>query len=439
MIKTVKFGGTSLSSADQFKKVKEIINSDPSRKFVIVSAPGARFDNDVKITDLLILLKETYDLGQDISSIAESIIKRYQNIANDLKIEMNFTTLMEEIIQDLELGANDSYILSRGEYLSAQLMSKFIGFPFIDATEIIFFDDRGHYDREKTYKLGKERLSNVSCAVIPGFYGARPTGEIEVFSRGGSDLTGSIVARNTKSDLYENFTDVDGFLVTDPRIIKNPRIIQQITYNELRELSYMGAAVLHDEAMFPVMKDAIPIDVKNTNHPNNPGTRILKERSNSNNTVITGIAGRTNFTVLDLNKLLMNKEKLFFSRLMQIIESYGLYIEHMPSSIDTLSVIIEDDEKKPKILDIIADIKKILQPDHVSYSTNIALISIVGDGMQKMTGTASKIFTALSDENINVRLIVQGSSERNIIIGVNDEDYKKSIRAIYYAFFEENN
>lgn len=438
MIKTVKFGGTSLSSAEQFKKVKKIIDSDPSRKFIVVSAPGARFDEDVKVTDLLILLKETYDLGQDISSLAESITKRFQNIADAIEIKMNFSSLVEEIIQDLEQGANSSYILSRGEYLNAKLMSEFLDFPFIDATEIIFFDERGHYDREKTYKLGKERLQNVDRAVIPGFYGARSTGEIEVFSRGGSDLTGSIIARNTKSDLYENFTDVDGFLVTDPRIVKNPKIINEITYHELRELSYMGAAVLHDEAMFPVMKDAIPIDIKNTNHPNNLGTRILKERLNGNDTVITGITGRTNFTVIDLNKLLMNKEKLFFSRLMQIIESYGLYIEHMPSSIDTLSVIIEDDQNNPKILDIITDIKKILQPDHISYSKNIALISIVGDQMQKMTGTASKIFTTLSNENINVRLIVQGSSERNIIIGVNDKDYKKSIKSIYYAFFKEN-
>lgn len=434
MKKTVKFGGTSVSTAEQFKKVKEIIKSDPSRKFVVVSAPGARFDDDVKVTDLLILMKELHDLGQDISSVANSIAERFQDIADDLEIDIDYSLLMEKIIKDLKDGANRSYILSRGEYLNARLMSEYLDYPFIDATELIFFNERGHYDRKKTYSYGKKRLKDVECAVIPGFYGARPNGQIEVFSRGGSDLTGSIVARNTESDLYENFTDVDGFLVTDPRIVKNPEMIQEITYHELRELSYMGAAVLHDEAMFPVMKDYIPIDVKNTNKPNQPGTRILRTRSESQSNIITGIAARTNFTVLDLEKLLMNNEKLFFSRLMQIVESYGLYIEHMPSSIDSLSVIIEDDEKDPKILDIIDDIKKILQPDSISYSQNIALISVVGDGMRKVSGTAAKIFTALSDENINVRLIVQGSSERNIIIGVADKDYKKAIRSIYHAF-----
>ncbi|NMB10411.1 MAG: aspartate kinase [Tissierellia bacterium] len=431
----VKFGGSSLANSEQFKKVKKIIESDDRRRFVVPSAPGKSKPEDTKVTDLLYLMENLYSHNQDYSKVLDNIKKIYTDIAEGIHIDIDLEPYFSKIVEDMENGATIEYVVSRGEYLNGILLSKYLGFEFIDPSEMIYFDTKGILDSSLTYGLSARRLENVKNAVIPGFYGALPNGAIKTFSRGGSDLTGSIIARAVDAEVYENWTDVSGFLIADPRIVKNPEGISKITYKELRELSYMGASILHDEAIFPVVSKGIPINIRNTNKPEDKGTIIIDESKIGKDVHrITGIAGRKNFTVINIEKVKLNQDKSFHRKLMSILESHNIYLEHMPSSIDSISLIIHDDTSKPKIEELIEDIKMICKPDAINYSENISLVTVVGHGMINTAGTSATLFTALAKAGINVRLIVQGSSELNIIVGISDDDYEKAIEAIYDAF-----
>lgn len=430
-----KFGGSSLANSEQFKKVKKIIEENPNRRFVVPSAPGKSDPNDTKVTDLLYLLWDLYTHNQDYTKVLENIKSKYDDIAKGIGLEIELEEPLNQIIKDMGEGASVEYVVSRGEYLNGILLSKYLGFEFLDPSEFIIFNTRGQLDEELTYSLTAKRLSKMKNAVIPGFYGSLPNGKIMTFSRGGSDLTGAIVARGADAQVYENWTDVSGFLIADPRIIDNPQGISKITYKELRELSYMGASILHDEAIFPVVSKGIPIHIKNTNHPEDEGTEIIADGMETGHQPrITGIAGRKDFTVIYIEKIKLNQDRSFHRKLMSILESNDIYLEHMPSSIDSISLLINDDNDKPKINDIVAEIKAICKPDSIGYTKNISLITVVGHGMRYASGTASTLFTAMSDADINIRLIVQGSSELNIIVGVEDKDYEKAIRAAYDAF-----
>lgn len=433
----VKFGGSSLANSEQFKKVKNIIENNPKRRFVVPSAPGKSKDEDTKVTDLLYLMENLYSHNQDYTKVLDNIKKIYTNIAEGIDIDIDFEPYFNKIIKDMENNAPIEYIVSRGEYLNGILLSKYLGFEFIDPSEMIYFDTKGILDSDLTYTLSARRLEDVKNAVIPGFYGALPSGEIKTFSRGGSDLTGSIIARAVDAEVYENWTDVSGFLIADPRIVDNPEGISKITYKELRELSYMGASILHDEAIFPVISKGIPINIRNTNKPEDKGTVIIDESKLGKDVHrITGIAGRKNFTVINIEKVKLNQDKSFHRKLMSILESHNIYLEHMPSSIDSISLIIHDDNSKPKIEELIEDIKMICKPDAINYSENISLVTVVGHGMRNTAGTSASLFTALAKAGINVRLIIQGSSELNIIVGISDKDYERAIDSIYKAFLK---
>ncbi len=429
-----KFGGSSLANSHQFKKVKDIIESDDNRRYIVPSAPGKSNPDDTKVTDLLYVLENLCRHELDMESVLNRIKDKFNEIINGCNIDLDLDPYLDKIIADIRDGATKQYVASRGEYINGIILSKYLGFPFIDAKELIFFDSDGNLDEEMTYRLMSKKLAKYEKAVIPGFYGSMPNGRINTFSRGGSDLTGSLVARATNASKYENWTDVSGFLVCDPKIVDNPRGIETISYKELRELSYMGASVLHDEAIFPVVSLGIPIIIKNTNSPKDPGTRIISDtQTNQNLKNITGIAGRKNFFIINIEKVKLNSSKDFHRKLMSILESHDIYLEHMPSSIDSISLII-DKSHENKIEEIIEDINIICKPDSIDFINHISLITVVGKGMRNTTGTSARIFTALANAHVNIRTIVQGSSELNIIIGVEDNDYENAIRAIYDAF-----
>lgn len=431
----VKFGGSSLANSEQFKKVKNIVEGDSRRRFVVPSAPGKSYPDDTKVTDLLYILEDLFKLEQDYSKVLENIKTVYNGIAEGIGLTIDLDPYFDEILKELGDGASKEFIASRGEYLNGILLSKYLNYDFIDPKEIIFFDTKGNFDAEMTYTIGAKRLDGVERAVIPGFYGALPNGKVKTFSRGGSDLTGSIISRIVGASLYENWTDVSGFLIADPRIVHKPKGISKISYKELRELSYMGASILHDEAIFPVTSEGIPINIKNTNAPEDPGTLIVDEESlGEDSTWITGIAGRKNFTVIYIEKVKLNQDKGFHRKLMSILESYDIYLEHMPSSIDSISLIINDNVEEPMVKDIIQDIKIICKPDSIGYTKNISLITVVGHGMKNTSGTSATLFTGLAKADINVKLIIQGSSEVNIIVGISDNDYENAIRAVYDTF-----
>lgn len=430
-----KFGGSSLANSEQFKKVKKIIEDNPNRRFVIPSAPGKSNPEDTKVTDLLYLLWDLYTHNQDYSKVLENIANKYDDIAKEIGLEIDMKKYIDQIMEEIDDGAWVEYVVSRGEYLNGKLLAKYLDYEFLDPAEFIVFNTRGMLDEELTYSLTSKRLAKMKNAVIPGFYGSLPNGKIMTFSRGGSDLTGAIIARGADAQVYENWTDVSGFLIADPRIIHNPQGISRITYKELRELSYMGASILHDEAIFPVVSKGIPIHIKNTNKPEDEGTEIVADGTPSKSQPrITGIAGRKDFTVIYIEKVKLNQDKSFHRKLMSILESNDLYLEHMPSSIDSISLLINDDNSKPLINDIVSEIKAVCKPDSIGYTKNISLIAVVGHGMRYASGTAATLFTALADADVNVRVIVQGSSELSIIVGVEDRDYEKSIRAIYDDF-----
>ena len=439
-VKVAKFGGSSVADTIQFTKVRDIVFSDPARKFVVVSAPGKRFNQDTKMTDLLLLCHTHLMNHLPWDQLFQVVCDRFSAIAFTLEIGQDKLDLQAEyqrIKAAMEDGAGSDYIASRGEYLSARLMAAFLGWDFIDAADVIKFDARGKFLAEETNSILSEELKKHKNAVIPGFYGAMPDGKIKTFSRGGSDISGAIVARAANADVYENWTDVHGFLTADPRIVDDPQPIKYISYQELRELSYMGANVMHEDAIFPVKEAGIPINIRNTNDPEHPGTFILAETPEDSRGVITGIAGSKNFTVIAMHKYMMNSERGFMKRVFSILDSNDVSFEHMPTGIDTLSVVLDNDMVGNKLPDIVEDIKRTLEPDSLDIYDDIAMIATVGQGMTYRPGVAAKLFGALAEQGINIRMIDQGSSEINIIVGVAGSDFEKAIRAIYYAFNQE--
>lgn len=434
MKKVVKFGGSSLASARQFKKVGDIIRSDKARRYVIPSAPGKRSSKDEKVTDMLYACYDAASTGGSYKKLLNKIKDRYHEIINGLDLNLNLDHEFEKIEENFLSGAGRDYAASRGEYLNGIVMANYLGYEFIDAAEVIFFDDKGNFEADLTNQELAERLEHVDRAVIPGFYGSKHDGSIKTFSRGGSDVTGSIVARAIHADLYENWTDVSGFLVTDPRIVEDPEVIETITYKELRELSYMGASVLHEDAIFPVRKEGIPINIRNTNKPEDKGTLIVESTCRKPHYTITGIAGKKGFCAINIEKAMMNAEVGFGRKVLQVFEKYGISFEHMPSGIDTMTIMVHQDEFVEYEQSVIADIHRAVEPDSVELESDLALIAVVGRGMKATRGTAGRIFSALAHARINVKMIDQGSSELNIIIGVRNDDFESAIRAIYDIF-----
>ena len=436
-VKVLKFGGTSLADAAHFKAVADIVKSEPERRYVVASAPGKRFSHDIKVTDLLYKCYELANSDVDITEVFDEIKSRYNDIIKELKIDLDLTEEFERINLSILHNSGCDYVASRGEYLSAMILAKYLGFDFIDAKKVIFFKDDGSFDADKTNDVMKDSLSKHEYAVIPGFYGSMPNGTIKTFSRGGSDITGSIVARAANASIYENWTDVSGFLMADPRCIDNPKTISTITYKELRELSYMGATVLHEDAIFPVRYSKIPINIRNTNRPEDKGTMIVPEAEYGSEDIITGIAGRTGFSTINVEKDMMNSELGFGRRVLQALEDNGISFEHLPSGIDTMTVVVSTKELHAKRADVLAAICKTVDPDNVYVEENLALIAIVGRGMVKAKGTAARIFTALANAGVNIRMIDQGSCELNIIVGVDANDYLTALNAIYKEFVNQ--
>ena len=431
MVKVVKFGGSSLASAKQFEKVGRIIREDDERRFVVPSAPGKRDSKDTKVTDMLYACYDLVEAGQDFTKQLSAIKARYEEIRDGLKLDADLDGEFEIIRKNFEEKAGRDYAASRGEYLNGRLMSAYLGFAFIDAAEVIFFDEDGVFDAEKTHKVLSKRLKTMDNAVIPGFYGSLPDGRVKTFSRGGSDITGSIVAKAVHTDVYENWTDVSGFLIADPRIIQNPQKIEVITYRELRELAYMGASVLHEDAIFPVRQEGIPINIRNTNDPSDSGTWIVGSTCQKSKYIITGIAGKKGFCAVNIEKDMMNSEIGFGRKVLQAFEENEISFEHLPSGIDTMTVFVHQDEFVHKEQKVVAAIHRLANPDTVDIESDLALIAVVGRGMRATRGTAGRIFSALAHAHINVKMIDQGSSEINIIIGVANADFENAIRAIY--------
>ena len=433
MKKVVKFGGSSLASAEQFKKVGEIIHAEKSRRYVVPSAPGKRFPKDTKVTDMLY---DCYEAAgtMDITGKLNAIAQRYQEIIDGLGLEVSLEEEFAKIKTAFEEHVGSDYAASRGEYLNGIIMAAYLEYEFIDAADVVRFDEDGVFDPEVTNKIMKKRLEGVERAVIPGFYGALEDGTIKTFSRGGSDITGSIVARAVCADLYENWTDVSGFLVTDPHIVEDPETIETITYRELRELSYMGATVLHADAIFPLRQEGIPINIKNTNRPQDPGTLIVESTCRQPRFTITGIAGKKGFCAINIEKDQMNSEIGFGRKVLQVFEENGISFEHVPSGIDTFTVIVHQSEFMEKEQSVISGIHRAVHPDTLDLESDLALIAVVGRGMRATRGTAGRIFSALSHANVNVKMIDQGSSELNIIIGVKNEDFETAVKAIYDIF-----
>ncbi|WP_312699908.1 aspartate kinase [Sedimentibacter sp.] len=437
MLKVAKFGGTSMADSTQLNKVRDIIKGDDERRLVVVSAPGKRFKDDNKITDLLYLTHAHTKFSVPHAPILKIIEDRYNLIKDELHLNIDLEKEFNVIRDNLDNKCDEDYIVSRGEYLSAMLLADYIGYDFIDAKDVIFFNYDGSVNNEKTKEKLCEAVQNSRRVVIPGFYGAYPDGSIKVFSRGGSDITGAIVSAFSGADIYENWTDVSGFLMADPRIVKNPKQIKRITYQELRELSYMGASVLHDEAIFPAREAGIPINIRNTNEPDNPGTIIIDDRGydgNENTDIITGIAGKKNFTVFYVHKEHMANEVGVVRRALEVFENRGLSIEHLPSGIDSFSIILPSEGLERITHELAEEIKLKCGAQSVNVFKNLSLITTVGINMAYKPGISAKLFTALGDNNINIRMIDQGSSEINIIVGVEDKDFEGAIRAIYGAF-----
>lgn len=434
MRKVVKFGGSSLASARQFEKVGAIVRAESSRRYVVPSAPGKRHSKDTKVTDMLYncyaLAAEDKVFSRELGLIRE----RYEEIIDGLSLKLSLDQEFAVIEKNFKAHAGRDYAASRGEYLNGIVMAAYLGFAFVDAAEVVFFKEDGEFDAQRTNEVLGERLKNMENVVIPGFYGANPDGSIRTFSRGGSDITGSIVAKAVHADVYENWTDVSGFLIADPNIIPNPEKIETITYRELRELSYMGASVLHEESIFPVRSEGIPINIRNTNEPDNSGTWIVESTCQKPKFVITGIAGKRGFCSVNIEKDMMNSEIGFGRKVLQAFEDNGISFEHVPSGIDTMTVFVHQDEFMDKEQNVVSALHRIADPDMVDIEGDLALIAVVGRGMKSTRGTAGRIFAALAHANINVRMIDQGSSELNIIIGVRDEDFNAAIRAIYNMF-----
>lgn len=438
MSKVAKFGGSSLASAEQFKKVSDIIKKDKQRRYVIPSAPGKRFSSDVKVTDMLYNCYTMAEKGNDFKEYLWSIKQRYDEIIQGLGITLSLESEFEIIEKQFHKKAGENYAASRGEYINGIILATYLGFEFVDAADVIFFDEDGNFASDTTQKILSEKLIATKSAVIPGFYGAMPDGTIKTFSRGGSDITGSIVAKAVKAEVYENWTDVSGFLVADPRIIKNSEGIDTITYRELRELSYMGATVLHEEAIFPVRKSGIPINIRNTNAPEDNGTWIVESTCQKSKFTITGIAGKRGFAAINIEKDMMNAEVGFGRKVLQVFEENGVSFEHVPSGIDTMTVFVHQDEFMNLEQKVVAGIHRVVEPDSIDIEADLALVAVVGRGMRATRGTAGRIFSALAHANVNVKMIDQGSSELNIIIGVKNNDFEAAVKAIYDIFVTSN-
>lgn len=434
MIKVVKFGGSSLASAEQFMKVGSIIRADEARRYVVPSAPGKRFSDDTKVTDMLYHCYDLAERGQAFTKQLNQIKDRYNEIIRGLKLDLSLEDDFETIKKQFVSKAGSMYAASRGEYLNGKIIAKYLGYEFVDAANVIRFHKDGSFDADTTNKLLAERLENIERAVVPGFYGAMKNGVVVTFSRGGSDITGSLVARAVNANLYENWTDVSGFLVADPRVVKNPEIIHTITYKELRELAYMGASVLHEDAIFPVRQAGIPINIRNTNAPDEDGTMIVESTCRIPAYTITGIAGKKGFVAVNIEKEMMKSEVGFGRKVLGAFEDSGISFEHMPSGIDTMTIFVHQDEFAEKEQQVIADINKATHPDSIELESDLALIAVVGRGMRSTRGTAGRLFSALAHAHINVKMIDQGSSELNIIIGVDNEDFNDAINAIYDMF-----
>lgn len=438
-LKVCKFGGSSLADAAQFRKVLDIMHADPERRYVVPSAPGKRTDDDRKITDLLYLCHQHASQRLGFDEVFTLIAERYRQIVDDLELSLDIDALLDEVRNGITRhspGGGPDYAASRGEYLNGHVVAEALGYTFIDAADLIFFDKRGRLDETRTYKAIADRLAKVEHAVIPGFYGTAADGSIKTFSRGGSDISGAVVARGVSADVYENWTDVSGLLMADPRIVKNPRVIDTITYRELRELSYMGATVLHDEAVFPVRHAGIPLNIRNTNRPDDPGTTIFRgdDEHPTISGAVSGIAGRRDFTIIALEKAMMNAETGFGRRVLTVLEANDVSFEHMPSGIDTMSLVIADTELNGKLEKVVDELKQECRPDAIEVLPNMALIATVGRGMARTPGMAARLFAALAEAQINIRMIDQGSSELNIIVGVEADVFDNAVRAIYNAF-----
>ena len=434
-VTVAKFGGSSVADALQIGKIKNIIENDPAIHYVVVSAPGKRFSDDSKVTDLLYLCKAHIEHNLPYQQIFQVICDRFMAVEVNLGVNVGLKEEFEEIRKNLEAGASADYIASRGEHLNAMLIAAYLGFDFVDSSRIVRFDEKGRFMEDLTNKEIAEELKHHERAVIPGFYGAKVDGTIKTFSRGGSDITGALVARAVGADVYENWTDVSGFLMADPRIVKDPKPISTVSYKELRELSYMGASVLHEDAIYPARIANIPINIRNTNEPENPGTMITSEPAKlEEGQIIAGIAGSKDFTVITMYKALLSSERGFIRKMSGVLEDFDIPIEHIPSGVDTLSVVISNKQLGGKLEDILDEFERQLKPDHMEVSDDIALIATVGAGMSLRTGVSAKLFTALAEKKVNIRMIDQGSSEMNIIVGVENKDFEKAIRAIYGAF-----
>ncbi len=430
----VKFGGSSLASAAQFEKVGAIVREDPHRAYVVPSAPGKRFDGDTKVTDMLYDCYATAAAGEDFTQKLAAIKARYDEIIEGLSLDFTLDDEFRVIEENFLKKAGPDYAASRGEYLSGRVMAAYLGYTFVDPAEVIRFTDSGEFDSDTTQEIMSRRLSKYNNAVIPGFYGAYKDGRVKTFSRGGSDITGSIVAKAVRADVYENWTDVSGMLVADPRIVDNPKPIEYVTYKELRELAYMGASVLHEDAIFPVRQENIPINIRNTNAPSDPGTWIVGSTCQKSRYIITGIAGKKGFCSVNVEKDMMNSEVGFGRKVLQAFEDCGISFEHMPTGIDTLTVYVHQDEFVDKEQNVVAAIHRLARPDMIDIEADLALIAVVGRGMKSQKGTAATIFKQLSARDVNVKMIDQGSSEQNIIIGVANRDFETAIKAIYNGF-----
>ena len=419
-------------------RVKSIIESDPTRRYVVVSAPGKRFGGDIKVTDLLY---ETYDnvvVSGETGAAFEKICERFRGIVSELKLDLDIDSILAETGEAIVKEASPDFCASRGEYLSGRVMAELLGIPFIDARDVVKFGPDGKLDNARTYALLAEALKGKKRALVTGFYGEDANGRVKTFSRGGSDISGAIVARAAGADLYENWTDVSGFLACDPRIVENPVPIRSLSYKELRELSYMGANVLHSESIFPVREVDIPIRIKNTFRPEDKGTDILPtSRYTYSGRRVTGIAGKKNFTVIFLEKSLMNEEIGFTYRTLAVFMKHGISFEHIPTGIDTMSFVIDSAELKGGLLEEMCDeIRDAVKPDSLRVINDIALIAVVGHGMTRSVGVSARLFEAIARAGVNVRMIDQGSSELNIIVGVDNENYERTLKAVYEEFFD---
>lgn len=434
-MKVCKFGGTSMANTGTILKVAEVILSDKDRHFIVVSAPGKRNKEDVKVTDALYAcFNEVREKGSCDESF-EVVKKRFREIKAGLEIDLDIESLLDTVKKNIESSETPDYAASRGEYLSARVLAAKLGYEFIDTEELVKFNEKGELQLDYTLDLVRQRLTESEYAVLPGFYGSTHDNKIKTFSRGGSDISGAIIARAVNADVYENWTDVDGFLTADPRIVDDPEHIDYLSYKELRELAYMGAEVLHPESIFPVRSAGIPINIKNTFNPSHPGTMIVADNSLlRDQKVITGIAGKKGFTIINIEKDMMNSEIGFGRKILSVLEYEGISFEHMPSGIDTLSIVIRDEQISGKLQKVISKIKESVGADNVEIHSGLSLIATVGHNMASRHGTAATLFSALADSHINIRMIDQGSSELNIIVGVDTFDYEKAINAIYHSF-----